>query len=58
MDKHYSNYHSTEQRIEYMMEAMQDIDWPKFATFARKFHIPYDTRATLYFSQSSGTPTT
>jgi hypothetical protein len=39
MNEHYGDYHSIEQRIEYAMEAMQNTDWPKIATFACEFHV-------------------
>jgi hypothetical protein len=41
MNEHYGNYHSIEQRIEHAMEAMQNADQLKIATFAREFHVPY-----------------
>ena len=41
MNEHYGNYHSIEQRIEHVIEAMQNADQPKIATFAREFHVPY-----------------
>jgi hypothetical protein len=41
MNEYYENYHSIEQRIEHTMEAMQNADQPKIATFAREFHVPY-----------------
>ena len=42
MNEHYGDYHSIEQRIEYVIEAMQNTDRPKITTFAREFRIPYN----------------
>ena len=42
MNKHFGDYHLIEQRMEHAMEAMQNVDQPKIAAFAREFHVPYD----------------